>query len=259
MEAANSVAWVIGPPPEQLQGDGFVLRRRLAADAEDFFGALEASRAHLEAWLPARVVPRTLEATRSFLLDGELAWEQRTAFHYALYVDGAIAGAFALFNRVEPFTTELGWWIGSTYVRRGLARHAGTLLVHAGFDFLGATSVVLIVDETNVASMAAAASLGCILLPLGAPFAPEPPFRRWVVKPPSLPVQEAPTWIAGERERSSAIRDLAAKSRFRSWLHPHCSDCTLRSHMAALSAASAANPESSAAAHEPGAAARPSL
>ena len=176
--------------------------RRLASDAAEYFRAVEVSRAHLEPWLPERVVPRTLEATRTSLLEGELAWEQRTAFHYLLYVDGAIAGAFALFNRVEPFATELGCWIGSTYVRRGLARHAGALLVHAAFDFTGATSVVLIIDESNAASMATAAaaqSLGCRLEPLGAPFAPEPPFRRWVVKSSSLPDQAPATDIGGAR------------------------------------------------------------
>lgn len=188
MEAPH--AWIASAPPEVMLGDGFELRRRVLADAPSLLSAIDASRRHLEPWLPARVLPRTLEEAEACLRDWERAWDTRDAFHYNLLVGGEIAGAFTLFNRVGPFATELGYWVGSSFTRRGLAKAASALLVRAAFQSLGAHRLLVVVDEANAASTAVAQALGCEPWP-GAD-APPAPLVRWaLLSPPATSAARA--------------------------------------------------------------------
>jgi RimJ/RimL family protein N-acetyltransferase len=123
-------------------GDGCILRKRRAgADAVAYFAELEASREHLEQWIPW-AVPKTLEAARDYLAFGEAAWDTGDAYHYFVVLpDGQIAGAIGLFNRVGRGASEVGYWIGQRFCRRGLARRASWLLTRAAFECLGAERV----------------------------------------------------------------------------------------------------------------------
>lgn len=189
LEMEDPHAWVASPPPETFLGDGFELRRRRLSDAPMLLAAIDASRAHLEPWLPARVLPCTLDETDACLRDWEHAWDIRSAFHYNLVVDGVIAGAFTLFNRVGPYATELGYWVGSGFTRRGFARAASIILARAAFEPIGARRVLIVVDEANAASTAVARAIGCERwLAAGAP---PPPYVRWVLSaPPPTPANQ---------------------------------------------------------------------
>ncbi len=154
-------AWVRGPPPELIEGHGFTLRKCTVADATIFYVVVECNLQHLEIWLPGVNFSKSVADAEVFLASCEHEWQSRESFRYNIFVGEMIAGCITLFNsRVGPFISEIGYWVGTAFLRRGIAKGAARLLTDAAFEYLGARSVSIIVAEHNLASHAVARSLG---------------------------------------------------------------------------------------------------
>src|SRR5665213_3969545 len=77
----------------------------------------------------------------------------------AVIAEGHIAGGSGL-HRLGPGTLEIGYWIHSSFLRRGLATAASALLTEAAFGVTGIDHVEIHHDKANVASAGIPRRLG---------------------------------------------------------------------------------------------------
>jgi ribosomal-protein-serine acetyltransferase len=150
-------------PPESvpLPGDeGVTLVRAADVPADEFYAAIDASRAHLEPWMVwARgYVPRQAD---EFVVHVQQAWDSGQEFTYALVdEDGTVTGAVGLHRRIGEGGLEVGYWVRADRVRRGLATRAAAAVTDAAFALDGVDHVEIHHDEANEPSGRVPARLG---------------------------------------------------------------------------------------------------
>ncbi|MFF2748848.1 GNAT family N-acetyltransferase [Kitasatospora sp. NPDC058048] len=153
-----------GRPPERLRlPGGLWLRRRRSTHAAALNRAVRANLDHLRPWMewaaeaPSRA--RTAELTRA----GAAAWEAGTDFMYLAGLDaepGGVIGAFGLHGRIGPGALEIGYWVATGHVGRGIATTAAGALTEAALALPGITRVEIRCDRANGASAAVPRKLG---------------------------------------------------------------------------------------------------
>jgi ribosomal-protein-serine acetyltransferase len=147
--------------PERIEGDGLLLRRWTADDAETFGRAVEESAEHLRPWMPwAAAEPLPLIARRGLLARWQREWEAGGDSVLGAFVDGEVVGSFGLHRRRGPETLEIGYWVHVAHLRRGLAARAAGLLTEAAFSVPGITRVEIHHDKANLASAGVPRGLG---------------------------------------------------------------------------------------------------
>ncbi|WP_371482526.1 GNAT family N-acetyltransferase [Kitasatospora sp. NBC_00315] len=153
-----------GRPPELLPTTaGVSLQRRTVAHAPALNAAVVADLDHLRPWMEwadrAPLPERTVEMTRA----GIAAWDAGTDFMYLAVADaepGRVVGAFGLHGRIGPGALELGYWVGSDHVGRGIATAAARALTAAALALPGIERVEIHCDEANGPSAAVPRKLG---------------------------------------------------------------------------------------------------
>ncbi|MFF7989615.1 GNAT family N-acetyltransferase [Kitasatospora xanthocidica] len=153
-----------GRPPELLRlPGGLWLRRRSSTHAVALNRAVRANLDHLRPWMewaaeaPTRA--RTAELTRA----GSAAWEAGTDFMYLAGLDtepDGVIGAFGLHGRIGPGALEIGYWVATGYVGRGIATAAAGALTETALALPGITRVEIRCDRANAASAAVPRKLG---------------------------------------------------------------------------------------------------
>jgi len=144
-------------------------RLRLVAwrpeDASALRAVLDANDAHLRPWIPfMQHEPRTLDGTRAMIAQMQQAFVQGTAYRWALWCASHINlyGEVMLIDRGEAGSLELGYWMASSVVGRGLATEAARRISQVALRDLGAQTVRIRCDVKNAASNAVAAKLGAV-------------------------------------------------------------------------------------------------
>ena len=145
---------------------GLVLRRRSLIDDAAFNAAVLADLDHLKVWLPWALQPPSVEETARKGLESAAAWESGEEFGYALTAADdpkQVLGGCGLHGRIGPGIIEIGYWIASALVGRGVAAQAAAALTRAAFDLPGIEQVEIHCDENNLRSAAVARRLGFTL------------------------------------------------------------------------------------------------
>lgn len=153
-----------GRPPELLRpAGGITLSRRSPDRSLALNAAVRANLDHLRPWLEwaaeAPTVARTAELTEA----GMAAWDAGTDFIYLVGLDaepGRVIGSFGLHRRIGPGALEIGYWVGTDHVGRGIATTAARALTGAAFALPGIHRVEIHCDPANTASAAVARRLG---------------------------------------------------------------------------------------------------
>jgi RimJ/RimL family protein N-acetyltransferase len=148
-------------PPEQIFGDGVVLRRWQATDVDAVFAAVSASLEHLVPWMPW-AAGYSMDAAQGFTASVETGWSTGDDISYAVLADGEIVGAAGLHRRIGPGGIEIGYWLRSGYTGRGLATRAVAALTAAAFDLPDIDRVEIHHDAANDRSAGVPARLGFI-------------------------------------------------------------------------------------------------
>ncbi|MQS11625.1 GNAT family N-acetyltransferase [Streptomyces kaniharaensis] len=153
-----------GRPPELLRlAGGLSLHRRRTSHTVALNKAVRANLDHLRPWLewaaeaPTRA--RTAELTRA----GAVAWEAGTDFMYLVVPDAepdSVIGAFGLHGRIGPGALEIGYWVGTRHVGRGIATAAAGALTSAALALPGIARTEIRCDQANGASAAVPRKLG---------------------------------------------------------------------------------------------------
>ncbi len=148
--------------PELLKGDDTLLLRRLRVrDAEALATAVNESLEHLRPWMPWVVhEPLSLRARRTMLAGRDREWHDGEDVMLGIIVGGRFAGACGLHRRIAPDGLEIGYWVHSACLRRGIATQATRLLTTAALAQPGITHVEIHTDVANLASAAVALRCG---------------------------------------------------------------------------------------------------
>ena len=147
----------------ELSNDVVKIRRYGADDIPLLFEAARESVNEMFAWLSWCHPNYTVEETRAFVLSSETAWNEKTAFGFAVFsVDSNLflggVGVNSL-NRRNNFA-NLGYWVRSGQTGRGIATAAALLAAQFGFEDLGLNRIEILAAIENVASQRVAEKAG---------------------------------------------------------------------------------------------------
>ena len=124
----------MSPLPIDL-GDGVTLRRLTLDDLPAIWALVDAERDRLRAWLPWVDTTRTIDDQRAWV-ESVLAHE-RNVEGVGMFCDGAYVGGIGLTIDEFRVVGEIGYWIGSAWEGRGIARRATRAMIDLGFRELG--------------------------------------------------------------------------------------------------------------------------
>lgn len=142
-------------------GSGTRLRPLRAADAPELHARIEQDREHLDRWLRWSPELRSAADAAAFLAGFESKAAAGEGFHLGIFEDGALAGGvicWAIHPRDR--TAELGYWLGTAHLGKGLATRAlGAVSDHL-FGVMDVHRIELWCAEGNVRSRAVPERLG---------------------------------------------------------------------------------------------------
>jgi ribosomal-protein-serine acetyltransferase len=141
----------------------YLVRRLEASDAPSLFAAVRASLAELVYWMPWCKKDYAIEDAVSWIDFTQEAWAQRSEFPLGIFEvgTGSVVGGTGV-NQINKANRigNVGYWVSSAHVGRGVARFAAQQAARLGFGELGLTRLEFIVLTHNIASQRVAESLG---------------------------------------------------------------------------------------------------
>jgi RimJ/RimL family protein N-acetyltransferase len=151
-------------PAELDAGDGVVLRAPDPIDAEALTAAIHASLDELRPWMAWAAEPYPVDQQAVRLALVAEAFAAGADATYTIVVDGEVAGALGIHDRLgDPSARELGYWRATSVARRGVVSRcvaaAVRLLADAGFE-----RAVIRCDAGNARSAAVAERAGFSLV-----------------------------------------------------------------------------------------------
>jgi ribosomal-protein-serine acetyltransferase len=152
--------------PERLETANLTLVATRAGMGPVVHDGLVQSINELKRWMPWARVDQVLEQTETHCREEQARWHARQEIDFCFFgrADGAFVGKGGLHHidwDVPKF--EVGYWIRSSYVGRGLATEATGALVALARDHLGARRIELTCDARNVPSRRVAEKTGFTL------------------------------------------------------------------------------------------------
>ncbi len=148
-------------PAETLSDDVVTLRRWRRSQRDEQLALITGSLEHIGAFMIWATNGYSAQDSADYLERAERQWDERETFDYAIFAGDELAGGCGLMRRDGG--REIGYWLGRSFVGRGLMTRAVTLLVAEAFR-RGAGYVEIKHDELNVRSGAVPARLGFTLV-----------------------------------------------------------------------------------------------
>lgn len=145
----------------QLGSGEVTLRRWREADTAALHQLVQESLDHLAPWMAWVTDGYPMAAATEFMAGAAGDWAAGTAFNYAIFVSGRLAGAACLMARIGPGGFEIGYWLHPDHVGRGVATRAAGLLSEEAFR-TGAKRVEIVTDVANLRSRAVPERLGFV-------------------------------------------------------------------------------------------------
>ena len=141
----------------------FLVRRLEATDADSLFAAVHASLAELTYNLPWCKLDYALADAEAWISYSQSGWLNRSEFPLGVFDadSGLVIGAVGIsqINKANRIG-NVGYWVGTPYVGRGVARFAAKQAALLGFGELGLTRLEIVTLTHNLASQRVAEALG---------------------------------------------------------------------------------------------------
>lgn len=139
-----------------------VLRCVCPEDAPSFEAAVEASRSHLEPWMPWARERLDLEGTMALLRKKRGEFDLDQDYFYGVFApdDRTVLGSAGLHTRRGPDAREIGYWVHTAHACRGLATELAAALTKVAFEVSHVRFVEIRVAVENVASARVPQKLG---------------------------------------------------------------------------------------------------
>lgn len=152
--------------PSRIETPRFLLRPYELTDGPALHAAVNASLAELRPWLPWTDWHPDVAASTETCRKLRAAFEARADFTMGIFdrTDGALLGGTGLHRvRWALPAFEVGYWLRTDAVGRGVVTETTAALVTTCFTALGAERVELIADPRNVRSARVAERVGFVL------------------------------------------------------------------------------------------------
>jgi RimJ/RimL family protein N-acetyltransferase len=150
-------------PPYRIETERLVIRCYEPGDAAMMKEAVDSSLDHLQAWMPwAHDEPQTVEEKVALVRTFRSRFDADEDFLYGVFSRDEtrqLAGC-GLHQRGGPGTFEIGYFVRSDAVRRGIATELTAVLTRAAVEICGAHRVDVKVDPANEASLGVPRKLG---------------------------------------------------------------------------------------------------
>lgn len=141
-------------PPSALDLGVAALRRHQPGDAEGLAAAVGASMQDLLPWMPwASAEAAEPSFQRRRLEELGARWEGGSEFSYAVLApSGEVIGSIGLHDRIGPGALEIGYWLHTAHLGRGIATAAAGALTEAALGLPKVTRVEIHCDQANTRS-----------------------------------------------------------------------------------------------------------
>ena len=147
----------------ELSNDVVRIRRYCADDVPLLFEAARESVNEMSVWGSWCHPNYTVEESQSFVLSSKTAWNEKTAFRFAVFQTNSnlFLGGVGLnsLNQKNNFA-NLGYWVRSSQTKRGVATAATPLAAEFGFDDLRLNRIEIVMATENIASQRVAEKAG---------------------------------------------------------------------------------------------------
>lgn len=152
-------------PPYRIVSERLVVRCWEPRDAPLLKDAIDSSLDHLRPWMPwARAEPQELSEKVALLRRFRGQFDLGTDFVMGIFdpEEQDVFGGAGLHRRRGADALEIGYWIRSSHVGRGLATESSAALTRIAFELCDVDRVEIRVDPANVASQAIPRKLGFV-------------------------------------------------------------------------------------------------
>jgi ribosomal-protein-serine acetyltransferase len=142
-------------------GGGARLRSLAAGDAPAMFALLESDRAHFDTWLRWSPTLRSLGDVTRFIALFAAQEADGNGFHLGLFEGDALIGGVVCWS-IHPSrrTSEVGYWLGTGRLGKGLATRATAVVVEHLFTACNVHRIEMLVARENGRSRAIPERLG---------------------------------------------------------------------------------------------------
>jgi RimJ/RimL family protein N-acetyltransferase len=152
-------------PPYRIVTERTVVRCWEPRDAPALKEAIDSSLPDLRPWLAwAYAEPRPIGEKVALLRRFRGQFDLGREFVYGIFTadEGAVLGGTGLHTRSGNDAFEIGYWIRSSHMGRGLCTEATAALTRVAFELCGVGRVEIRVDPENRASLAIPRKLGYV-------------------------------------------------------------------------------------------------
>ena len=152
-------------PPYRIVSERLVIRCWEPRDASHLKEAIDSSLDELRPWMPwARAEPQELSEKVALLRRFRGAFDLGTDFIMGIFDSDErdVVGGTGLHKRRGADALEIGYWIRSSHVGRGLATESSAALTRVAFELCEVDRVEIRVDPANEASLSIPRKLGFV-------------------------------------------------------------------------------------------------
>jgi RimJ/RimL family protein N-acetyltransferase len=143
--------------------DGILVRPFALNDAPAFHASVRESLNELSYWMPWCHPDYSLQDAEQWMRHCEASWQNRSEFPLGIFelASGKVIGGTGI-NQLNPIYKigNLGYWVGTPFTGRGVARAAALMAADIGFNDLGLTRLEIVVLTHNLASQRVAEAVG---------------------------------------------------------------------------------------------------
>ncbi len=150
-------------PAYRIETERAVVRCWHPTDADILLHAVTQSIDHLRDWMPwAKNEPTTLEEKSALLRHWRAEFDQDSDYTYGIFSpnEEEVWGGTGLHKRLAGNALEIGYWIRSDLINRGLATEIAAALTKVAFTVNKVDRVEIHCDPANVRSAAIPRKLG---------------------------------------------------------------------------------------------------
>lgn len=141
----------------------YFVRQLEQTDASSLYQVVRASIQELNYSLPWCKLDYALEDAVAWISYSQGAWLKRSEFPLGIFdaASGQVIGGTGISQINKPSRMgNIGYWVGTPHVGRGVARFAAKQAARLGFTQLGLTRLEIVVLTHNIASQKVAQALG---------------------------------------------------------------------------------------------------
>jgi len=160
----NTVGFV-NDPPYRIVSERLVIRCWEPRDAGALKEAIDSSLDQLRPWMPwARAEPQPVSEKVSLLRRFRGQFDLGTDFVMGIFDEDErrVLGGTGLHKRRSAEALEIGYWIRSSHVGRGMATESSAALTRVAFELCDVDRVEIRIDPANEASLPIPRKLGFV-------------------------------------------------------------------------------------------------